>query len=684
MSLRLLTVIILCLIAEFVWAQESELPFLSDRAWDEAFAELMAMSEEELTDDQWADMYEQLSDLAEHPIDLNHADETVLVRLPFLNDQQIEDIAYHVYRYGGFRSFGELQLVPSLDHPRRLLLQQFTTISYEDEDKEQTLSFGKLLKYSKQEVFAQAHIPTYSRRGDNIVRKKNGTLQGYMGYPVSHSVSWQIRNGDRFKMGLSGSQDPGEPFGSYGNSLGYDHYSYYFMLRQPVRGVSCVALGNYKIRSGLGLVINNSFGFGKQQSLSTLWRSGDVLSANTSKASANFLQGVAVTLTPLPRVSFTAFASFTPRDGTPLGTDSISAFNTTGYHRTMTELQRKHNLTETLLGGALAWRRRGLHLGMTAVYTHLTKYLAPDKRQMYRRYYPTGQDFANVGVNYGYRRSRFMFTGETAVDADLHLATLNAAQIRLSSVLDMSLVQRYYSMRYNALKANTFGNNRMAQNESGCYLSLNYNPSRRFVFTTYADYAYYPWARYQVSRDSYGAEAYTQASYTGAAWNWSIRYRYRLRQQDDATKKHLMDKHQHSLRLMGGYKSSVWSESISFYLANQTFDAKSSGFAISQRVDVKPLRWLQTTVQVARFKTDDYDSRVYVSERPLLRSLTSESFYGNGLRWSAFVRADIGRWAFLGRLSSTHYYDRTVISSGLNEIQGSTKTDIYCQIWFRF
>ena len=82
---------------------------------------------------------------------------------------------------------------------------------------------------------------------------------------------YSFRYGDYVQAGLVGAQDAGEPFFAYGNRLGYDHYSFYLLLRKMGR-LKTLAVGRYKVNFGQGLIINNSFGFGKLAMLSTLGR----------------------------------------------------------------------------------------------------------------------------------------------------------------------------------------------------------------------------------------------------------------------------------------------------------------------------------------------------------------------------------------------------------------------------
>ena len=48
---------------------------------------------------QWENLFEELSDLKENPLNINSATKEQLERFPFLNSQLIENILYYLYKY---------------------------------------------------------------------------------------------------------------------------------------------------------------------------------------------------------------------------------------------------------------------------------------------------------------------------------------------------------------------------------------------------------------------------------------------------------------------------------------------------------------------------------------------------------------------------------------------------------
>ena len=112
----------------------------------------------------------------------------------------------------------------------------------------------------------------------------------------------------------------------------------------------------------------------------------------------------------------------------------------------------------------------------------------------------------------------------------------------------------------------------------------------------------------------------------------------------------------------------------------------SKGFLIKQSIGYKfPKLPLQLDASVAWFKTDDYASRITVYEKSLLYSFSMPSFYGEGERFSFNTRYELNKHIVLqGKYACTHYRDREVISSGLEQIEGNLKSDLYFQVQFKF
>ena len=136
------------------------------------------------------------------------------------------------------------------------------------------------------------------------------------------------------RFGLIVSQDAGEPFFAGKNNLGYDFYSFYFVIKK-LGNIKTLALGRYRLRFGMGLVINNNFGFGKLSTLTTLGRGGSNIRAHSSRSDGNYLQGAAATVNVTKGLDVSGFVSYRKFDATLNDDDNtIATIITSGYHRT--------------------------------------------------------------------------------------------------------------------------------------------------------------------------------------------------------------------------------------------------------------------------------------------------------------------------------------------------------------
>ena len=128
-----------------------------------------------------------------------------------------------------------------------------------------------------------------------------------------------------------------------------------------------------------------------------------------------------------------------------------------------------------------------------------------------------------------------------------------------------------------------------------------------------------------------------------------------------------------------------WASKTQIDVANSDYKSASFGYMLSEHATFHPLRWIQASASIGYFHTNDYSSRLYVYERGLLYSFSFPAFYGKGLRYSLFARADFNRHLMLiMKCGSTKYFDRDHISSGLQQINASSMTDLELQIRWKF
>lgn len=635
--------------------------------WQQLYDELMTEEEqEELMNEE---NYVLLCSLSTQPINLNKATREDLEQLPFLTAKQVEDILAYIYQYHGMRSKGELLMIESLDATRCRLLSYFVTIGTDE-----TLHFPKpstILKCGKHNIVFTAKVPFYERKGD-----KNG----YLGYPYAHSVRYKFSYSDYLQAGFVGAQDSGEPFFADQNTIGYDYYSFYAAVRK-LGCIKTAVLGRYKVRFGQGLVINNDFSFGKTMFLLSQGRSFTNIRPHSSRAQADFLQGGAVMLTLTRNILLTAFTSYRKNDATLNDDGTVRTLLKSGYHRTPAEMERKNNISETAFGGNLQWNNNGFRVGLTALYSQFNRPLKPDVAQKYRADNPQGYGFLNIGASYGYINSRWNINGETAISGNGSFATLNTVSFQPSRQVSFTAIQRYYGAKYWALHANAFSEGGQMRNETGFLLGVNWTINRFLSVNAHSDYTHFPKPRYLASVASCSFDNFLSAIYTRRNISFLMRYRFKIRQKDNADHSRLMNEYAHRARLAFSFSQLKWNSKTQLDLAFNRYKTNSTGYMLSEFVSWQPLSWLKMSTNIGYFYTSDFASRLYIHERSLPYSFSFHAFYGKGLRGSIFVRTNLNKnLSTIFKIGSTHYFERKRISSGLQQTDSSTLSEMEIQL----
>ena len=639
----------------------------SGHEWERYLNEVMTA--EDAGSVTWEDTYDLLCELEQHPMDINQATREQLEQLPFLSAQQVEEIVEYLYRYGPMKSLGELRMIRSLDDGRRRLLTYFIFIG----DRSQETGDSRLTARVLNELMATGRIPFYERKGDT---------GAYQGYPYRHWLRYQLTYGDQLKAGIVGSQDAGEPFFAGKNRLGYDYYSFYLQLNHW-RRIETLVLGNFRVSMGMGLILNNSFGLGKVSMLQNMGRPTSTVRAHSSRSSDGYLQGAAATVNITKGLTATGFISYRAMDATLNKDGTAATIVTSGYHRTETELEKKNNLKNTTFGGNVRYQANGYHAGFNLVGTHLNRELKPNTTALYRQYYAQGYDFLNVSADYGYVHHRFSVNGETALNREGALATINSVSLQLGSEWSLMALYRFYSYHYTSLYANSYSDGGSVQNESGIYIGATWQPSPSWKLMAYTDYAYFPWAKYQISQSSHSWDQLLQVSYSKKRWSFGGRYRLRIRQKDNDDKTALVTRTEHRGRLSAEY-SSVWSSRTQVDFGFISFNTPEAGLMVSETLGFTH-RWLRLNGGLGWFHTDSYNSRVYLYELGPLYSYSFTQFSGEGIRYWLMARANIGsRLMLTAKMGVTNYFDRSTIGSSYQQINRSSQTDLDLQLRWKF
>lgn len=655
-------------------------------SWEE-FVERMSDGEES-ENATWEYIYEDLAERHAHPFNIQTLTREQLETLPFLSPVQIENLLAYLYSYAPVLTLSELQLVEGLDYDTRAMLSLFLYVG-EKEDERKPLRWKNLIRYGKNELVLRSDIPFYYRKGyyrysqELLTENPN---RRYLGDHTYQSFRYQYAYGNRLAFGLVGEKDAGEPFINNG-ARGYDFYSWYFHWQaKEKQGLREVLVGNYRANFGLGMVLNSQFGMGKQSAINMLYNSNKGIKKHASTNENDFFRGVAASA-GWKKVSLTGFYSFRKQDAN-VNNGFITSLKTDGYHRTYAERKKKHNISNHLVGMNIAYSSAYIKVGATAVYNVFDYMLKPTLA--YKRYDPSGREFFTLGTDYRFDFYRLSFIGETGVGKGGGVATLNSLVYRASSSWSMVLLHRYYARNYSALYARSFEEGGQVRNEHGIYLGTEADWTR-LKLTAYVDVFRFPYIKYRVSiPGSNGIEASVQLEGDDRErLGWLLRYRYKCRGRDNVDKTALHNEMRHTAKgqVRFPFFSCITGKTTLDYVHSSFPRAgQESGWQLGQSFAWRPTsgKW-QCEGGGTWFHTDSYATRVYGYERGMLYSFAFPSYYGRGLHAYLWGRYDINKLlTCLLKYSWTGYFDREKIGTGLQEIEGRHKQDLYLQLRVRF
>ena len=111
--------------------------------------------------------------------------------------------------------------------------------------------------------------------------------------------------------------------------------------------------------------------------------------------------------------------------------------------------------------------KNGIHFGATASYTTYSKDLAPNTSAAYRKYYPAGNNFWNVGADYSYTGPVVTFNGETATGGCGAIATINTLSVTPAENFTLMALQRFFGKKYYSMHSSCMSEGGRVQNENG-------------------------------------------------------------------------------------------------------------------------------------------------------------------------------------------------------------------------
>lgn len=602
------------------------------------------------------DFLQILQDLRENPIDINSATIRDLLKIPFLNQQMAKSIVGYRNQNGGYKTETDLLNVPEMSE--ELLAAISPLIQF------QRPAYSPLIDYRLQ------------------VGRSLHTLRGYEETDTGNHYQNPLYLYQRFRWnpspvfsaGFLWEKDAGEgnwfDFGSF--YLGY-HW---------IKARSRFLVGDFNLEIGQRLLFGNPYGF--PLSVATTypftqtpfrWHPKRAVDENA------FLRGLLWDFSLADRTILTVAyskhalgATFTP-DST-----AVQSIYSTGYHRTASEMDKKHRFNESILTGGIF---NDFGKEQAGIQVSQTQYSLPVKvgTQGFRR------NFNYLSGYYSSNRGLLQFQGEAAFldgkfPAFQQTILLKTVQPRIY----YGALVYYHHPDYWAFHGRAFGkSSEQPANETGYFLSIS---ARVFPGTEIS--AYFHAARPVRSIDEFvflNRSQQLQLLQRISKSQVVVRFTQRIRRGTTAESTQKYAVLEQASRVLRFHIDSEISKSFrlshriefSRVEPHEAVD-KNIGISFYQDIRFRPWKNLQLQLRWTQFDIPDYDYRLYEFENDLPGNFRNVLLNDRGFKWFLLFNYRIaGRWNFAFKYREIHYPDELSLGSGLDTVTGNRRRELRAQ-----
>ncbi len=651
----------------------------------------------------YEDLYEILFQFYRNPLDLNTASREELQSLYLLSELQINQLSKHLILNGKLLNLYELQSIPGFDQVTIQRLLPFVTV----EEAAQVIDSRGLWQRMKEERNHYLILRTERIMEEKVgyspaVPNSSGELpQRYQGSQWKQYGRYRWARTKDFSFGFTYEKDAGEQFrwDPEKRKFGFDFWSFHAQVYQRGRW-KAIALGDYNINFGQGLVFSPGFAPGKGgEAINTVKRNSLGIRPYTSVLEFNYFRGAAATYQLFRKVDVTLFGSRRRASGT-VSTELdgqnedafIASLLNTGFHRSPSELARRSSIEQIDWGGNVQSLFNGNRTQLGANFLQ-TNYERPINRdlQVYNQFDFSGRSNTLVSGYGTHVWQNFQWFGEFAHNMQRGSAGVVGMLVSLSSKVDLAALYRNYSRNYFSIYGNAFGERNRNSNEEGIYFGLKIKPNRRWSLNAYADQFRSPWLAYLVDAPAIGQEYLMRLNWQPVKKvNFYLQFRSESKGRNQignegptdlvvqTRRRNLLINLDWALDDQFSLKSRV--QSSDFAQPGRL----TRGFAIVQDLQYE-FQKISIAARYAIFDTDDFENRQYVFEKDVLYAFSFPAYFGRGSRYYLLLRYGLGKQLdFWVKWSRSTFRDQEEISSGLEQINRNTRSELKLQLRYKF
>jgi hypothetical protein len=590
------------------------------------FLHAQSVTDEELLDGGTetisAEALERLEEWKLHPLNMNRADAGDIAALPVVTPALAGKIVRERKDNGPFLNADDFRQRCGLDRSLAETLSQWALFSVpENRDKWE----------ARVRVRAQRESPA-----------SEGFRNGrYAGSALQTCERLDLNFRDVLLGGLFLEKDPGE-------TRWNDEVAGFLQVRNASRTFRLTA-GRFVAEAGRGLVLWSAAGlFLGSDPAAPVRETVSAVRGIASPAGNSALSGAALEW----RTRFIramACVSKSRVDATLDSNGAIKAVQTTGLHRTASEIEGGNAAAESLIGADLQAGNAGFRIGASGLWTRYGETVRAANPER-RPFGFIGRSNAVAGVYWNFSRGPAVFTGECGRSRSGGTAWTAGLAVESGKVLLVVSLRRIGADFQNP-RASGFGGGAL-QNEAGGYSGLTVRFSERTRMTLFSDLFRTPARTWLVPVPSGGGEWMLSAEHECSAVA-TVRLKARMRdgmRMEDTSgpagsgQRQLIDRTTRSMRIelemkpKPGLRLRSRIESVNARVEDPESSSAESGLLFLGELQFRKSQRYGISIRWATFDSDSYDSRSVVVENDLPGGAGLVPLYLKGDRWTVVLR----------------------------------------------
>ncbi len=648
-----------------------------ERQLEEAFEEL----DLEESGESGEQLTQFLADLAQNPVNINSASGDDLLQIPGFN-LILARAVLNYRRNKPFESVEELKEVKGIGSATYQRMRPYVTIGGSAERLRSMYNRPEYwLSGNRYEVISRYQQELEEQEG----YKRPDSLGGYVGSAAKYYQRFRIQS-DHLSMNFTQEKDAGE---TLKGPADFDYNSWHVALTNNGK-LKKLVIGDYSLSFGQGLVLWTGGAFGKGREVTgTVSKNERGLRPYSSAQETDFFRGVGATYGD--KIELTAFYSKRPRTASVINGDTTRFPSSSGFHRTESELERRNNIDQTVIGGRLkADTPIGL-IGVSGYTTEFSTYIGKGS-SLSDLYEFAGNQNSVLGLDYRGLIGTSLVFGEVARSENGGIAGVAGMEAPLGFNTDIALLYRNYQKDFQSFMGTGFGESSGdPQNEQGFYIGLKHALNSKYLVSGYFDQYNFNAPRSGTTQATQGFDmlGLLEAEFS-SDFNAYILLRNEIKDDEyvvsnsSGREERILGKQKRaSVRLQAEYQlnRSIRLRSRGEVVRNRNAGENwESGFLIFQDLRLQIGPKLQVDTRVTIFDTDSFDTRVYQFENDLLYVLSNVALSDRGERAYLVAKFEATDYLHLWlKYSVSIYEDARSLSSGLGEIAGNRRSFIGMQ-----